>query len=200
MANKDGFFFVSNNLALDFVNTQPVLDGQPKELLDGFGSLLCWFVAAGLLVQEGAAGLDRRWRGTDEGEAAWRQILVFRERLREEILHLEAGKGVRRKTIAELNRLLEGHTMPTQIVESAGGWKEEFRFSPQAPKELLGPLVYAAADLFSKFDPQRIHKCQTCVLHFYDTTKNATRRWCSMKICGNRAKVASYVARHRDAD
>jgi predicted RNA-binding Zn ribbon-like protein len=35
------------------------------------------------------------------------------------------------------------------------------------------------------------------VLHFCDTSRKGTRRWCRMQICGNRAKVATYAARHR---
>jgi predicted RNA-binding Zn ribbon-like protein len=197
MDGKDGFLFVSNSLALDFVNTRPVLDGRPTELLESFERLLRWFVAAGLMARKEAAALGRRWQNTGEAKAAWRRALAFREQLRAEVLLLEEGKGLQRDTITELNRLLEAHAMPLQLVRSAGELTEEFRFTPRTPKDLLGPLVHAAAELFTKFDPRRIRKCQSCVLHFYDTTKNSTRRWCSMQICGNRAKVASYAARHR---
>jgi predicted RNA-binding Zn ribbon-like protein len=46
-------------------------------------------------------------------------------------------------------------------------------------------------------DPARIRRCAhpDCVLHFYDTSKNGTRRWCSMAGCGNRAKAARHYAR-----
>jgi len=39
--------------------------------------------------------------------------------------------------------------------------------------------------------PDRIRRCQNpgCVLWFFDTTRNGTRRWCSMEVCGNRAKA-----------
>ena len=197
---KADYFFISNNLALDFINSRPVLQGQPKELLNSFDSLMRWYVAAGLLVEEAGAEFHGRWRDTPEAAAALEQALAFRERLREEILRVEASKGIRPRMITELNHLLQKHVLPLQIVPLAEGFAEEFRFAPGVPTDLLGPLVYAAADLFTKFDFRRIRKCQSCVLHFYDTTKNATRRWCSMKICGNRAKVASYVARQRQAE
>jgi len=200
MENRDGFLFVSNSLALNFVNTRPVVQNRPQELLDTFDSLLRWFVAAGLLAEQDKTEFHRRWRDTPQAAAALAQALAFRERLREEIIHVEASKGIRHAMITELNHLLQEHVMPLQIVPAAEGFAEEFRFVPGAPRDLLGPLLYAAADLFTKFELRRIHKCQTCVLHFYDTTKNATRRWCSMKICGNRAKVASYVARERQAE
>lgn len=196
---KAGYFFISNSLALDFINTRPVLEERPKEFLNSFESLMRWYVAAGLLVAEAGAKFHRRWRDTPQAVAALEEALAVRERLREEIIHVEAHKGIRPKMITELNHLLQKHVLPLQIVPLTEGFAEEFRFAPGEPTDLLAPLVYAAADLFTKFDLRRIRKCQACVLHFYDTTKNATRRWCSMKICGNRAKVASYVARQRQA-
>ncbi|AKZ53060.1 hypothetical protein SAM23877_7658 [Streptomyces ambofaciens ATCC 23877] len=47
--------------------------------------------------------------------------------------------------------------------------------------------------------PDRIRACGNpqCVLHFYDVSKNGTRRWCSMSGCGNRAKAQRHYARHR---
>jgi predicted RNA-binding Zn ribbon-like protein len=51
--------------------------------------------------------------------------------------------------------------------------------------------------LFANIDRRRVRKCDQCVLHFHDTSKKGTRRWCSMQLCGNRLKVASYAARRR---
>ncbi|GAA2281165.1 hypothetical protein GCM10010145_60690 [Streptomyces ruber] len=47
--------------------------------------------------------------------------------------------------------------------------------------------------------PERIRACgnHQCVLHFYDVSKNGTRRWCSMSGCGNRAKAQRHYVRHR---
>ncbi len=53
------------------------------------------------------------------------------------------------------------------------------------------------ATLFAHVDRARVRKCGQCVLHFHDTSKKGTRRWCSMRLCGNRVKVAAYAARQR---
>jgi predicted RNA-binding Zn ribbon-like protein len=49
--------------------------------------------------------------------------------------------------------------------------------------------------------PDRIRVCahEACVLHFFDTSRNGTRRWCSMAACGNRAKAFRHYARTKDA-
>jgi predicted RNA-binding Zn ribbon-like protein len=49
--------------------------------------------------------------------------------------------------------------------------------------------------------PDRIRRCghPDCVLYFFDTSRNGTRRWCSMDACGNRAKAGRHYARVRNA-
>ncbi|MFD9541909.1 CGNR zinc finger domain-containing protein [Streptomyces sp. NPDC060022] len=49
--------------------------------------------------------------------------------------------------------------------------------------------------------PERIRPCanDACILHFYDISKNGTRRWCSMAGCGNRAKAQRHYARRSGA-
>ena len=62
---------------------------------------------------------------------------------------------------------------------------------------LFAPLAHSTAALFANVDRSRVRKCDQCVLHFHDTGKKGTRRWCSMQLCGNRLKVAAYAARQR---
>ena len=58
---RDGFLFVGNQLALDFVNTCPVQNGRPMELIPDFSALLRWFQAAKLLSAREAAPLLHQW-------------------------------------------------------------------------------------------------------------------------------------------
>jgi predicted RNA-binding Zn ribbon-like protein len=57
----------------------------------------------------------------------------------------------------------------------------------------------AAHDLVAllRRTPERIHRCRgpDCILWFLDTSRNGTRRWCSMDVCGNRSKVRRHRAR-----
>jgi len=76
----------------------------------------------------------------------------------------------------------------------------ELWFDPRRPEDLFAPVAHSAAMLFTHADPNRVRKCGQCVLHFYDTSKKGTRRWCSMQMCGNRFKVAAYAARRRTID
>ena len=191
------FLFLAGNPALDFVNTRPVLRGQPVELLTDFAAALRWFVAAKFMDPKAAAKFQERRANTPQARAFWRQLLAFREQLRRAILSIESGAAISKKMLDTLNRLLAQHPLPAQVVFFKGTLRKEPRFDPREPADLFAPLLNAAADLFTRFDPQRLRQCERCVLHFYDATKNATRRWCSMKLCGNRTKAAKYAARHR---
>jgi len=124
----------------------------------------------------------------------------FREKLRKEILAWEAGADLRRATVDELNRLMETHPMHSKLQATGNVHSLEPRFEPQHPGDLFGPLAQSVANLFAEADRNRVRKCGQCVLHFYDTSRKGTRRWCSMQLCGNRLKVAAYAARQRSGD
>jgi len=96
----DGFLFVGNHLALDFLNTRPVLADGPKELLPNVDALVRWLVASGMLQRQNGRTLDRKWRDTPQAAAFLRELLKFRERLRATVVQQEAGFSVSTKFIA----------------------------------------------------------------------------------------------------
>ena len=193
---KDGFLFLGNQLTLDFLNTRPVLDGEATELLSDFGALLRWFRAANLLSSRDTAKLEQNWGGS-RAQKTLDGIRELREKLRKEIIAWEAGGSVHHSTIEELNQLMAKHPMRTRLKRRGGASAIEHYFEAQEPEDLFAPLAQSAAELFASVDRSRVRKCDHCVLHFQDTSKKGTRRWCSMRFCGNRLKVAAYAARRR---
>src|SRR5579872_4271692 len=87
---RDGFLFVGNHRALDFLNTRPVKDGQPVELLPDGPALARWLVAAGLVGPSQSAQLQRRWSGTGT-TGALEELRDLRERFRREVIAIEMG-------------------------------------------------------------------------------------------------------------
>ena len=194
---KDGFLFVGNELALDFLNTRPVQDGKRAELLPDFSALLRWFQAAGLLSSREAGSLQRKWGESDSAERTTEAMRQLRKRLRKEILAWERSGKVQHSTQNELNKLMAEHPMHTRLRTNRESCSTELWFEPREPEDLFAPLAHSAATLFATVDRKRVRKCAQCVLHFHDTSKKGTRRWCSMRLCGNRLKVAAYAARRR---
>jgi len=194
---KDGFLFVGNQLALDFVNTRPVQNGEPMELLPDFPTLLRWFQAASLLTSREVANFQQQWGQSIRARHLLEAMRALRERLRKEILSWEGRGAVRHSTVDELNRLMAEHPMRTRLKEKERSLSTELWFEPHQPEDLFAPLAHSAATLFANVDRNRVRKCDQCVLHFHDISKKGTRRWCSMQLCGNRLKVAAYAARQR---
>jgi len=189
---KDGFLFLGNHRALDFLNTRPVDGGQFVELLPDFAALVRWFRAAGWLSARDAGQLLRRWEGP-AGQKVVRVVTAFRERWRDQILGWEHGTPVAQTAVEELNEWLAKRPMLQRVREKSLEWW----FRLEEPEDLLAPLAQSFADLITRVDPEKVRKCEHCVLHFYDVSKKGKRRWCSMRLCGNRAKVAAYAARRR---
>lgn len=196
---KGGFLFVGNELVLDFLNTRPVQNGEPLELLADFGALLRWFQVADVLNPQEFSRLQSQGRETAKAQKITESMRELREDLRKEILAWEHGDVIHRATVDELNRLIAQHPMRTRLTAHGRRYSTELWFELREPEDLFGPLAHSAVKLFTEGDRKRVRKCDECVLHFHDTSKKGTRRWCSMQLCGNRLKVAAYAARRRNA-
>ena len=192
---KGGFLFVGNQLALDFLNTRPVQNDEPSELLPDFVALLRWFQAADLLKSRQVVSLQRQWGGSANAQRTTEAMRQLREKLRKEILDWERSGSVQHSTQDQLNKLMADHPMRTRLRKNGKSCSRELWFEPRGPEDLFAPLAHSAATLFATVDRKRVRKCAQCVLHFHDTSKKGTRRWCSMQLCGNRLKVAAYATR-----
>ena len=195
----DGFLFVGNHLALDFLNTKPILDSRPRELLTDTAALKRWLIAAGIVTSRKERSMLRGWQGFHEGEAFVRELIAFRERLRAAVLRLEDGLAPGDAFLTEVNTLLDEHPERVHLDRQGSSVLLKPLFEPRRPTDAWAPIAAAVTDLLSAVEPFRIRKCESdaCVVHFYDTSKKGSRRWCSMNICGNRMKVAAYQKRQR---
>jgi predicted RNA-binding Zn ribbon-like protein len=194
----DGFLFVSNRLILDLLNTKPVLADGPTELLPDVRALERWLIASGTVRSTDAKAAVRRWRDSTEAAAFLEQLTVFRERLREAVSRIESGSPPSKTFLAEVNSLLLRYPCHTSLRKRNGKVIRETLFESGRPTDLWAPIADATADLLAETASSRIRKCESCVVHFFDTSKKGSRRWCSMNICGNKLKVATYQRRKRE--
>ena len=120
------------------------------------------------------------------------------------------GKTLRASALRQLdplNRVLErdevfGQVAPRdQDFATVHGshlmWVERRRW--RSPESLLQPIAREMADVICNEDFNLIRACEghACTLMFVDHTKSHRRRWCSMAVCGNRAKQAALRERLR---
>jgi len=196
----DGFLFVANRPILDLLNTKPVLADGPTELLPDFRALERWLITSEMATTAKAKATLRSWRNSTEAAAFLEQLIAFRERLREAVLRIEGGSAPSDAFLAEINSLLLQHPLHALLHKRDGKVIRETSFEIRRPTDLWAPIIDATADLLAETESSRIRKCESCVVHFFDTSKKGSRRWCSMNICGNKLKVAAYQRRKRTSD
>lgn len=196
----DGFLFVGNRPILDFLNTRPVLAESPTELLPDVAALERWLIAAGIVNSAKAKRLVRAWRDSPKATMFLKDLIEFRERLRNAVLRLEGGLASTDEFIQEVNRGLLQNPPATVLRKQEGRIVRVQLFDLKRPTDLWKLIFDGAADLLSEPEIDRIRQCEKCVLHFFDTSKKGSRRWCSMNICGNKLKVAAYQRRKRESE
>ncbi|MGW7272921.1 CGNR zinc finger domain-containing protein [Streptomyces sp. NPDC054864] len=171
---------VGEPLSLDLLNTRWTADGVRQDLLDGTEGLAVWLTAN---------RLDDRF---DADEATLEHVLRARDAISTVVDAPDAAAG-----IARVNKIL-GHGRIRATLTAEGPGEE-----PEFKDATWGAAWLAARDYLTLLAtaPDRIRPCahEACVLHFFDTSRNGTRRWCSMAACGNRAKASRHYARAREA-
>lgn len=198
MLNTTKFPLIGGNLSLDFINTEIIDSGLPKDLLEGVADLAAWGLAAHLLDARKAARLVSVWSRQHDG--VFKHVQAFRGRLRNMVAGLARGEAAGATVIEAINAELANKSGVVEIQQTASGFEKLFRVEVNEPRQLLAPIAESAADLLCYADLAHLKKCENpeCILYFYDTTKNHSRRWCSMAGCGNRAKVAAFYQRKRE--
>lgn len=197
--------FVADAPGLDFLNSVATpVDEQVDWISDGEG-LLAWLEQAGLVPRSTLdAFRSQAMPGELDGVAA--QARSLREWFRG---FVQRTKG--RPLVAEdlrelepLNRLLERDEGYGEIVANAPGATTAFGLRAtrrwRSPESLLMPIAEALAKLVCEEDFSHVKACEgsQCTLLFADHTRGHGRRWCSMAICGNRAKVSAHRKRLRE--
>ncbi|WP_176081660.1 CGNR zinc finger domain-containing protein [Paraburkholderia tropica] len=181
--------FLGGHPALDALNTVQLVDG---ELIDNWQSdadVAAWLARHDLA----AAAKKPRLKAHALLEAA----RDLRETARALIDARRAGEPLDPRA---LNRFL-AHAPRTLelVVDESGEPRLVERHAHGTPEQVLAPLSAAVAQLVCEADFALVKQCENpeCVLHFLDRTKSHRRRWCSMAMCGNRAKVAAFRRRQQ---
>ena len=192
------FPFVGERLCLDFVNTELIRDGARVDLLGGFDDLLAWSAAARIAGAGQVREMASPWSGRPDAARTFERALRFRKTLRAMAARLASGAGsVPRAALDAINDVLRERVGDLAVVRTKDGYDTRFLARWSGPEQVLVPIAESAAGLLSNGDLALVRKCENpaCILYFYDTTKNHGRRWCSMRACGNRAKVAAHYRR-----
>ncbi len=194
-------FFVGEQLALDLLNSVCAPWGEVIEWLGNGKDLLDWLLAAELLDSAEVKRLTAQHGATELDKIA-AQARQLRETFRDLVMRY-AGQQLDAQALHELqplNELLrEDRQHPQAGTDKDGNPALVWRRDWQQPEQLLTCLALPMLELLCSASLARVKQCEghTCPLWFLDTSKNQRRRWCTMAVCGNRAKAAAHRARNK---
>jgi predicted RNA-binding Zn ribbon-like protein len=190
---------VGEHLALDFLNSIAKPADVPVDWLQSGRHLIDWLDQAGVFATKALAEFQRV-HSTRTLDKAADDARDFREWLRAEVRGWlgESAVQMTARELRPLNDLLAQGKSYQQVDAGPPPSMTTVRPTNDA-SQLLQPLAEAAADLLCHQDFTLVRACEGkgCTLIFLDKTKSHQRRWCSMALCGNRAKVAAFRDRQR---
>lgn len=204
MPTSSGYRFelTGGNLALDLANT---VDKRPapdaRELLTDWSRLIDWSEQTGVVALATARRLRREGaRRPEEALAVLRRVRFIRESLHSLFRSVAAGSGLPASDLTVLNDALPIALQRLRVQPTGGGAAAWAWAHPEdALDGMLPPIVRAAADLLvDAARLSRVRACEaadTCGWLFLDLSRNRSRRWCDMTVCGNRAKARRHYAR-----
>ncbi|MBE3560599.1 MAG: ABATE domain-containing protein [Ktedonobacteraceae bacterium] len=184
---QQSFVFRGGNLALDLVNTEVMVRGKRIDLLQTPQDANQWWEKAlqahPSLSQEGEQGGQVEW-----DERQLRVLHALRTILRDLFENIAAHRRADNTTVQELNAFLrEGYY--ALEVSPEGTPSAVYRTRQDGRVSAVVTIAFAAFRLLTEQDLRRLRTCRNdrCILLFYDTTRSATRHWCSVA-CTNRAR------------
>ena len=198
------FQIVAGELCLDFVNTLDyrLFPERRKELLPSYQDLADWAAHAGSISATQRTALSREAEAHPQAAARVRNKAV---ELRECLYRIIDSTAHNRRPPADdlvmLNRYRVEAFSNEELKGTRRGFRLEWKDEPLQLDSVLWPIVQSASALLTSPDLQNVHECdmETCRWLFVDRSKNHRRRWCDMKICGNRAKARTFYRRQSRA-
>ncbi len=207
MREEYEFELTGGRLCLDFVNTvSGDRAGRTRERLSSYADLVSWARQTGAIDEPYAQRLLHEAKGRpSEAARTLREAIAFREALYRTFAAIAERRDADANDVSHVSSAL-GPALAHRRLDRTGatftlGWEDP----PRALEAPLWRVAESAASLLSSgHELERVrlcgmHETHECSWVFMDATRAGTRRWCSMKDCGNRAKARRHYKRSKDA-
>ena len=207
------FKLLGGELSLDFVNTVGGRGRNPKkkgsrdyrdavlsDKLSGYPDMVVWGRQVGAVTDKEAANLLRLAEGQPEAAAVvFERGLMLREAIYRLFRSVVEGWQPDAADLERLNQELAIARSHERLIHTKNDYRLAWGGGGEALDYVLWPLAQSATELLISGDLSRIKQCggDGCGWMFFDTSRNRSRQWCSMKDCGNLSKVRRFRQRKR---
>jgi predicted RNA-binding Zn ribbon-like protein len=195
------FQLVGGHVSLDFANT---LDnrGRPnqKELLATYPAVVAFAQQTGTIPSEDAQNLVlAATKNPSSADEALRQTIAARDAVFAMFSAIVSGKQAPAAAIEHLNHVLREAISNRILIPGKNHFIWAWDKNGEKLNWILWPIVLQAAELLASDDLSNVRQCASdgCDWLFLDHSKSHSRRWCDMKVCGNRNKARRFYRRQR---
>jgi predicted RNA-binding Zn ribbon-like protein len=188
---------VGGALCLDFVNTINSRVNPEDDYLIQYSDLVGWTKKVGILSPAQGDQLQKRaQQNAEEAENALQAARTLRELLYRLFSNATKGFEPNKKDletfVSSYGEAISHGQFLKKEDQYTTAWKVDETFDA-----LLWPIVHSAGELLLSSSLGQVKECPGCGWLFLDTSKNQSRRWCSMNTCGARDKMRRYHKRQR---
>lgn len=198
MSETNKYMMIGEQLCLDFVNTISWRESTDKrrDWFTSYDQLVDWSYHAGILEEKQAQFLLKK---SVHDPVAAEQTLAQAIQLREVIYRIFLSsikeERINPEDLTNFTTVIRRYYQQMALAQQGNFFSMHFESPEGAFDGMLPPIVQSAIDILtSEKDLKRVNQCEgdSCGWLFFDTSRNRSRRWCSMADCGNRAKARRF--------
>lgn len=182
---------MDKGLWVSFVNTQYLEGGNPVDSIASDSDLVNW-ARRRTIIDE-----DIRAETLQEGEDVLGRARMMRTHLRAMAASLSSDEEVGSDVQRALNDVLSASNIHHLFDRDGDETTERIAIEGPGALPILTLVALSAGRFLAGDDTDRVKQCASseCILYFVDSSRNRSRRWCSMETCGNREKVRAHYQR-----
>jgi predicted RNA-binding Zn ribbon-like protein len=193
----DTLELVGGVLCLDFANTINSRVNPEHDYLTQCSDLVGWANKVGILSPTEAKQLQKRAKqNSEEAEQTINTARGIRELLYRIFSNAAKGSEPKKKDLEIFVAAYAETFSRGQLTKENNHYQTTWKLDEMLDA-VLWPIVHSAGQLLHSEDLGHAKECPGCGWLFLDTSKNQSRRWCSMNTCGARDKMRRYHKRRR---
>ncbi|MFS0674891.1 CGNR zinc finger domain-containing protein [Ornithinibacillus sp. 179-J 7C1 HS] len=203
MSETNAYMMVGERMCMDFINTVSWRESDEKrrDWFTSYDKLVDWCIHAEVLTGQQARTilLNAKEKPSEAGEVL-KQAIEMREVMYRIFKSIPKEISPNPLDLERFNDFVSHFYQALQVIHENHHYTLKFKHTERNLDIMLPPILQSAVDLLvSKNDLGRVKQCEgdACGWLFFDTSRNRSRRWCSMADCGNRAKARRFYQKEK---
>ncbi len=190
---------IAGHACLDFLNTTGGgAKSRENERLLSYQDLVEWALLSKVITNSQRTSLRRLAKTSPkDAQASLDRAQVFREALHHVFVAQARGEKMQAGPLQAVRVEVTRCLLHSELKQETHGFSRSIDLQAAGLDTILLRVGLLANDLLLSDDLRLVKNCDRCSWLYLDRSKGGRRRWCSMRACGNRAKVQRFAKRQR---